>query len=178
MLLYLAVVVTFLTLAVLLTVYAAHILTRPGVRITGGHADDHPGIVTDADDSGVRVVEVAAASPFPLTWVDARYRLSLPEAGVVLDHATHAQVVDALQRADIDDATWSIGYVTPGALLSRDDWPVFVLTVPLVRRLTALEATITLRDSAGRTLTKTISALPKQPLGRKVTAAERARATA
>lgn len=175
---YSAVVLTVLTLAVVLALGAVLVVTRPRVGVTGRHVDEYPGMVTDPADTGVRVTEIAVVSPFPLAWMDARYRLSLPDAELVLDHATHAQVVEALRQAGVDDATWSVTFMVPGGVLSPSDWPVFALTLPLVRRLAVLEATVTLRDPLGRTVTKTIPALPKQPLGRPVTAAERAGARA
>lgn len=178
MLLYLVVVVSVLAVAVLLGLVGLHLLTVPSVGISARTEDDYPGMLLDAADVGVRVVVLETRSPFPLTWVDAHYTIELPDARFSLSSATHRELVDALRAAGVDDATWGVTYFTPGAVVGAEESTVFVLTNALVRRLTTLEAVVTLRDGIGRSITKTIPALPKQPMGRPVTAAERAGRTA
>lgn len=148
--------------------------SAPIVTYVGEPADDSPGLVLDVEDTGVRQTIVEVASPLPLTVVSTSYTLDLPDAGLSLRDATHKQVVDALRQAEVDDATWSLTFWLPGMTLSpRRPQELFVLVNPLVRRFTALHADVLFSDPHGRTVTKRVSALSRQPMSRAVRADER-----
>jgi len=174
-LLYLSGVLTLIAVALMVALARHRRSTAPSIFVSGREEDDHPGLVTDPEDFGVRVTEIGVASSLPLSFVGARYTVQLIEDDAPRVHGgTHKEAVDALRGAGLDDATFGITLLSPTAKFAPGrDRVAFVLAIPVVRRLAVLEAEMTFVDALGRPLTKTVSALAKQDLGRPVRAEER-----
>lgn len=174
--LYAATALTVLTVIVFRLMQHQRRATVPAVAVSAHDSDDYPGMVTSPEDVGVRVTAIEVASPYPLSFVSATYSVQFAGKPRLVTGGSHEAAVEALRQAGVDDATFSLTRFTPGAVLPpQRPRTMFVLAMPLVRRLTLLEAELTFRDPAGRRLTKTVSALPKHRLNRAIHAEERRR---
>lgn len=153
-----------------------HRMTLPRLDVTGGEADEYPGVLSDPTDVGVRVTTFRVASPVPLKVVGTRYTLRFADGTAsVLDGGSHAEAKAALVSAGIEDTTFSMTWWQPGGVAAPGvAHTAFALSFPVVRRVAVLDAFFDLRDPIGRRLTKRIPAVPQgQALPRAITAAER-----
>lgn len=172
---YVALVLTVATAAGLVDRSRRDRLSAPLVHVGGDEVSEFDPLLNDPTDVGVRVTRITVASPTPLTVRSSRYTVQLAgEESPRVSGGSHADAKQALLDAGFDDARLFLTLFAPGvSLVPGHSREVFGLIRPYVRRLARLDAEITFADALGRTVTKTVPALPKQRPHRPVTAEER-----